>query len=137
MNFSQLAIPIVLNGGSASNTVFNVIVKPMKKMKTVKTSFFFHPCIDALYSLAAWFIAQTQLAKHLNIFVIRYFCQVEKSLKIINLKDQQSDFSFWSKKSELERLSAIELLRQQYINYKNDARSRLQRVYRITNRKQG
>ena len=61
---------------------------------------------------------------------------MEKSLKIVQLKDKQTDFLFWSSKSEIERLSAIETLRQQYINYKQDVQSRLQRVYRIINRKQ-
>lgn len=62
---------------------------------------------------------------------------MEKSLKIVQLKDKQSDFLYWSSKTEIERLSAIEILRQQYINYKQDAQSRLQRVYRIINKKQG
>lgn len=61
---------------------------------------------------------------------------MEKSLKIVGLKDKQNDFAYWSTKSELERLSALESLRQQYINYKKDVQSRLQRVYRITNKKQ-
>jgi hypothetical protein len=58
-----------------------------------------------------------------------------KSLKIVGLKDKQNDFLYWSSKSEIERLVAIEILRQQYINYKNDVESRLQRVLRITNKK--
>lgn len=62
---------------------------------------------------------------------------MEKSLKIIQLKDKQTDFLYWSSKTEIERLTAIEILRQQYINYKQDAQSRLQRVYRIINKKQG
>ena len=62
---------------------------------------------------------------------------MEKSLKIVGLKDKSSDFIFWNSKSEIERLQAIETLRQQYINYKKDVLSRLQRVYRIINQKQG
>jgi len=62
---------------------------------------------------------------------------MEKSLKIVQLKDKSTDFLYWSSKSEIERLSAMEILRQQYINYKQDAQSRLQRVYRIINKKQG
>ncbi len=62
---------------------------------------------------------------------------MEKSLKIVQLKDKQTDFLYWSSKSEIERLSAIEILRQQYINYKKDVQPRLQRVHRIINQKQG
>jgi hypothetical protein len=62
---------------------------------------------------------------------------MEKSLKIVQLKDRQTDFLYWSSKSEIERLSAIETLRQQYINYKKDVQPRLQRIYRIINQKQG
>ena len=61
---------------------------------------------------------------------------MEKSLKIVPLKSKQTDFLFWSSKNEIERLSAIETLRQQYINYNKDVQSRLQRVYRIINKKQ-
>lgn len=62
---------------------------------------------------------------------------MEKNLKIVQLKDKQTDFLYWSSKSEIERLSAIEILRQQYINYKKDVQPRLQRVHRIINQKQG
>jgi hypothetical protein len=62
---------------------------------------------------------------------------MEKSLKIVQLKDKSTDFLYWMSKSEMERLQAIETLRLQYINYKKDVQSRLQRVYRIVNQKQG
>lgn len=61
---------------------------------------------------------------------------MEKALKIVRLKDQQTDFEYWISKSETERLAAIETLRQQYINYRKDVQPRLQRVYRIVNQKQ-
>ncbi len=61
---------------------------------------------------------------------------MEKSLKIVQLKDRNTDFLYWISKSEIERLQAVETLRQQYINYKNDVQPRLQRVYRIINQKQ-
>ena len=61
---------------------------------------------------------------------------MEKSLKIVHLKDKNTDFFYWTSRSEIERLQAVEILRQQYINYKNDVQSRLQRVYRIINQKQ-
>ena len=61
---------------------------------------------------------------------------MEKSLKIVQLKDKNSDFLYWTSKSEIQRLEAIEILRQQYINYKKDVQSGLQRVCRIVNKKQ-
>ncbi|MEO7306634.1 MAG: hypothetical protein ABIR78_03875 [Ferruginibacter sp.] len=62
---------------------------------------------------------------------------MNKSLKIVQLKDKNTDFIYWMSKSETERLQAIETLRQQYINYKKDVQSGFQRVYRIINQKQG
>jgi hypothetical protein len=59
---------------------------------------------------------------------------MEKKPKIVNLKDKSTDFIFWNSKSEIERLQAIEILKQQYINYKKYVQSRLQRVYIIINK---
>ena len=61
---------------------------------------------------------------------------MEKVLKITSIKEKQSDYTYWITKSPLERLSAIELLRQQFISYKDDIQPRLQRVCRIINQKQ-
>ena len=61
---------------------------------------------------------------------------MDKILKIVNLKDRNTDFKYWSSQSETARLQAIEMLRQQYINFKKDVQPRLQRVYRIINQKQ-
>ena len=43
---------------------------------------------------------------------------MEKILKIVNLKDKETDFGFWKTQSEVARLNAVEVLRQQYINLK-------------------
>ena len=59
---------------------------------------------------------------------------MEKILKIGHLKDRQTDFNFWKTKSDIARLEAVEMLRQQYINFKKDVQPRLQRVYRIINK---
>ena len=48
----------------------------------------------------------------------------------MRLKDSSTDFLYWMSRSEVERLEAIETLRQQYINYKKDVQPRLQRVYK-------
>ena len=61
---------------------------------------------------------------------------MEKALKILHLKDKSTDFNYWLSKTDIEKLEAIEILRQQYLNYKKDVQSRLQRVYRIINQKQ-
>ena len=60
---------------------------------------------------------------------------MEKVLKIVSLKDKQSDFAYWTTKSLAERMEAIEFLRQQYIKFKKDVQPRLQRVCRIINQK--
>lgn len=58
---------------------------------------------------------------------------MERVLRIVNLKDVQSDYLFWQTKSFQERLEAIELLRAQYIKFRKDVQPRLQRVCRIVN----
>ena len=59
---------------------------------------------------------------------------MEKAVKIINIKEQQSDYQFWLTKSYTERLEAVELLRAQYINFNKNVQPRLQRVCIITNK---
>lgn len=59
---------------------------------------------------------------------------MDKVLKIVSLKDKQSDYSYWKSKTELERLEAMELLRKQYIQFKYNADLRLQRICRIINK---
>ncbi len=61
---------------------------------------------------------------------------MEKVLKVVSYKDRQSDFEYWQTRSILERLEAVELLRQQLINFKGDLQQGLQRVCRIINPKQ-
>lgn len=53
---------------------------------------------------------------------------MEKVLKIVPLKEQGSDYAYWSKKSVQERLAAVELLRLHYINFTHNVQPRLQRV---------
>ncbi len=61
---------------------------------------------------------------------------MEKVLKITSVKEKQSDYSYWLTKSPLDRLAAIEFLRQQFINYQNDLQPGLQRICKIINQKQ-
>lgn len=62
---------------------------------------------------------------------------MEKVLKIVSLKDQNTDFDYWQTKDVKERFEAIEFLRNQYIKFKKDVQPRLQRVCRIINQTQG
>ncbi len=62
---------------------------------------------------------------------------MEKVLKIVSLKDKSTDFEYWSSKTPVERLDAIELLRSQYIKFKKDVQPGLQRVCTIINRNEG
>lgn len=57
---------------------------------------------------------------------------MEKVVRKIGLREQQSDFAYWQTKSPEERLAAIEILRNQYIRFTlKDAEPRLQRVCRV------
>ncbi len=54
---------------------------------------------------------------------------MQKVITIKSLKERKNDFQYWQSKTELERLEAIELLRQQYIKFKYpDAGPRFQRI---------
>lgn len=61
---------------------------------------------------------------------------MQKAVKIVGLRDRGTDYQFWLSRSIKQRLEAIELLRQQYINYTKNAQSGLQRVCRIVDKKQ-
>ena len=60
---------------------------------------------------------------------------MERVLKIISLKDKTTDFEYWKTKTPVERLEAIEYLRQQYINFQKDVQPGFQRVCRVINKK--
>jgi hypothetical protein len=51
----------------------------------------------------------------------------------VNLKEQKSDFAYWQTQSYQARLEALEQIRQEYHQWKdNSVESRLQRVYTIS-----
>ena len=62
---------------------------------------------------------------------------MEKVLKITSLKDRNTDYSYWITKSPQERLSAVELLRQNYYSLNKNVQQRFQRVCRVIDKKQG
>jgi hypothetical protein len=62
---------------------------------------------------------------------------IDKVITKTTLSEQKSDFAFWQSKSYVERLTALEEIRQEYNNWKyTDAEQRFQRVYRIVKLKQ-
>lgn len=61
---------------------------------------------------------------------------MEKVVQVKSLKDKSNDFFFWKSRPDIEKLAAIELLRQQYIKYKHpNAQPRFQRVCRVIKQK--
>lgn len=48
-------------------------------------------------------------------------------LKITNLKSKQTDYNYWINQSFEDRLNAIEILRQQYINFNKNVQPTFQR----------
>ncbi|OFY64379.1 MAG: hypothetical protein A3H98_03910 [Bacteroidetes bacterium RIFCSPLOWO2_02_FULL_36_8] len=54
---------------------------------------------------------------------------------IVDMKNQPTDFAFWKTKSAVERLLALESLRQHFFNYTDDTSQRLQRIYSIVKQK--
>lgn len=62
---------------------------------------------------------------------------MEKVLKIISLHEQHNDYEYWISRPVSERLDAIEILRNQYIEFRKDIEPRLQRVCRVIKQKRG
>jgi hypothetical protein len=56
---------------------------------------------------------------------------MEKVVRIIGLKDRDSDYKYWQSRPIVERIEAIELLRSQITQFNKDVQPRLQRVCRI------
>ena len=56
----------------------------------------------------------------------------KKKIVFFDLNSQKTDYQFWLTKTPLERLSALEQLRNQYLTDSNGNRQRLQRVLTIT-----
>jgi hypothetical protein len=65
------------------------------------------------------------------------YLSMDKVLRIVSLKDRNSDFIYWQSRTDLERLDAIEFLRAQYIKFRKDVQPGFQRVCRIVDQKQG
>lgn len=60
---------------------------------------------------------------------------MEKSLKIVSLHEQPNDYEYWISRPVSERIDAIEILRNQYIQFKKkDIEPKFQRVCRTINK---
>lgn len=57
---------------------------------------------------------------------------MEKVLRIVSLYKQPNDYAYWISRPVSERIDAIEILRNQYIQFKKDVEPRLQRICRVT-----
>lgn len=52
------------------------------------------------------------------------------------LEDMGNDFAYWQSRTALERLAAVEMIRQEYNTWKYGPRQGFQRVYRTVKREQ-
>ena len=52
-------------------------------------------------------------------------------VKKVEMHAQKDDVTYWRQRPYLERIAALEEIRQDYITWKYGAQPRLQRVYRI------
>ena len=59
-------------------------------------------------------------------------CMIRKVVRVTTNKEQPSDFSYWKDRPISERINAIEMLRQSYLNFKKNVKPGLQRVCRVT-----
>ncbi len=63
--------------------------------------------------------------------------KIAKAITKTPLGEEKSDFDYWQTKSYVERLAALEEIRQEFNRWKyGDAEQRFQRVYRIVKLKQ-
>jgi hypothetical protein len=60
---------------------------------------------------------------------------MEKFLKIVLLHKQTSDYEYWISRPVSERIDAIEILRNQYIQFRKNIEPKIQKVCRIIRQK--
>lgn len=59
---------------------------------------------------------------------------IKKKVEIYTVQTQSKDYEYWLTKTPVERLEAVEYLRQQYGKASNENESRFQRVFRVIKR---
>ena len=57
---------------------------------------------------------------------------MKKVVRITTNKEQPSDYLYWKDRPVSERIDAIEILRQSYLNFQKNVEPRLQRICRVT-----
>ena len=60
---------------------------------------------------------------------------IQPVVKKYKVSEQPSDYSYWRTQPYAVRLAALEQIRREYAQWKDNARPRFQRVYRIVKRK--
>lgn len=63
-----------------------------------------------------------------KLFVVK---MIQKAVTKHKLSEAKSDYAFWQSRSPLERLAALEQIRQEYINWKYADEPGFQRVYKV------
>ena len=58
-------------------------------------------------------------------------------LKVVKLGEERSDFAYWQSQPYIARLAALESIRTEYNTWKYGTEQRFQRVYQVTQFKQG
>ena len=57
--------------------------------------------------------------------------KIQSVVKKYKFGEEPTDFNFWQTKSVDERVSALEMLRDQILRNQDGTRQRLQRIYRV------
>ena len=57
--------------------------------------------------------------------------KIQPVVKKYKFGEEPTDFNFWQTKSVDERVSALEMLRDQILRNQDGTRQRLQRIYRV------
>ena len=58
--------------------------------------------------------------------------EIAKVVRKVRLAETTSDFAYWQTQSYAARLAALETIRREYHQWKENAEPRFQRVYRVT-----
>ena len=61
----------------------------------------------------------------------------KNAVKVFNIKQQNSDVSYWRSQSYYSRLEALELIRSEYHKWRGYDHRRFQRIYRVIKPEQG
>jgi hypothetical protein len=77
---------------------------------------------------------QDNLQNSIIIFNMRRSNEIKKTVTIVNMKNQPSDFAYWNSQPYPARLDALEQIRQEYHRWRYGAEPRLQRVYSVVKR---